>query len=335
MKSKSIFFGCLGGLALLQLFPIDTRLPPITESLELHVVQSPPDQVFSILKNACYDCHSNNTRYPWYAHVQPLGWWMQSHIEEGRSELNFSEFGKWGAAERREVLDHCAALIEKGKMPLRSYLPMHPEARLDDARKTLLLHWLRHPDPGAIKTSLTTAPPDTCDDPDANPRCCFAAMPDSLTSDMTIAGPGEPGERLRLRGRMFQSDGKTPYPGVVIYAYHTNEKGIYAKKGDESGIHRRHGHLHAWCRTDAQGWYSIRTIRPAGYPDSRIPAHIHLVIWKPDGSEPYYIEDTVFDDDPLVDGQYRSDKGRRSGIVKIQRQPDGAWEGKRFTVLKK
>lgn len=342
MKAKNIFFGFLGGFALLQFFPINKTLPPTEAVQEFNMVQKPPGEVMTLLKHACYDCHSNHTRYPWYANVQPVGWWMQDHVEEGRTELNFSEFGRWSDFERREVLDHCARLIEKGKMPLPSYLPMHPEARLTPKQKALLVHWLRDPVPdtqpakGAKFVHLPSAS-DTCDD-NENVYCCFVGMPENLTSEMKIAGKNETGERLFLRGRVFKADGKTPYPEVVVYAYHTDAQGIYSKNGDETGIRRWHGRLHGWCRTDAEGWFSIRTIRPASYPNSRAPAHIHHVVRQPDGSAPYYINDTVFEDDKFVDDRYRETERRNggdSGIVKVQRQQEGTWEGKRFITLKK
>lgn len=338
MKAKNIFVGLLGGLALLQFFPIDKTLPPTQEALEFHVAQNPPDEVMSLLKNACYDCHSNHTRYPWYAHVQPIGWWIQNHIEQGRRELNFSEFGEWSDFERREVLDLCADLIEKGKMPLRSYLPMHPEARLTAGQKSLLVNWLRNPVPDSkvVKTALNISP-DTCDD-NEKVRCCFVGMPDNLNSEITIAGKDEPGERFFLRGRVFKADGKTPYPNVIIYSYHTDANGIYSKKGDETGIRRWHGRLHGWCRSDAEGWFTIHTIRPASYPNSRNAAHIHHVVQEPDGSEPYYISETVFEDDKFVDARYRANEkrsGMSSGIVKLGKDARGVWEGKRFVTLKK
>jgi protocatechuate 3,4-dioxygenase beta subunit len=337
MKAKNIFFGFVGSLALLQFFPIDKTLPPTKEAQEFHVVQNPPDAVFSLLKNACYDCHSNHTRYPSYSNIQPVGWWLQNHVEEGRAELNFSEFGQWNEHERREVLDDCANLIEKGKMPPVSYLPMHPAARLTGQQKAVLVNWLRAPmaDAKVVKTTLAVSP-DTCDD-NENVRCCFVGMPDNLTSELKIAGEDELGERLFIRGRLFKADGKTPYPNVIVYSYHTNSKGIYPKKGDETGIRRWHGQLHGWCRTDSAGWFSIHTIRPASYPNSRAAAHIHHVVQEPNGSEPYYINDTVFEDDKFVDEKYRANEkrwGGSSGITKVQKQSDGTWEGKRFITLK-
>jgi protocatechuate 3,4-dioxygenase beta subunit len=339
MKAKNIFLGLFGGLALLQFFPIDKTLPPTEVAQEFHIVQNPPDAVFSLIKKACYDCHSNHTRYPWYANVQPVGWWLQSHVKDGRANFNFSEFGKWEKSEQLEVLGDCAKLIEKGKMPLGNYLPMHPEARLTAAQKTLLISWLRDPTSAISlsKFAKLQTPSDTCDD-NEKVRCCFVGMPDSLTSEIKIAEKNEPGERFFLRGRVFKADGKTPYAGVVIYSYHTDATGIYPKKGDETGIRRWHGRLHGWCRSDAEGWFSIHTIRPASYPNSRNAAHIHHVIQEPDGSEPYYINDTVFEGDPFVDDTYRANEkrgGGSSGIVKLGKDAQGVWEGKRFITLKK
>jgi protocatechuate 3,4-dioxygenase beta subunit len=142
---------------------------------------------------------------------------------------------------------------------------------------------------------------------------------------------------LLIRGVVYKADGKTPYPNVILYSYHTDETGIYPKKGGETGIRRWHGRLHGWCRTDAQGRYSIRTIRPASYPDSRNAAHIHHVVQEPGGREPYYINETVFEDDPFVDRRYREQERRNggsSGILKLVKDTRGVWQGKRMIVLK-
>lgn len=188
----------------------------------------------------------------------------------------------------------------------------------------------------AVGPPAATLARDTCDDSDANPRCCFRDMPSVLNPDMVIAGPDEPGERIAVRGYVYKSDGKTPYPNVLLYAYHTDQRGVYAKKGDETGIRRWHGRLHGWCRSDERGHYSISTIKPASYPNSRNPAHIHVVVQEPDGSEPYYLNDIVFSGDPYIDERYRagekSGKGG-SGILKLVKDRQGVWESKRLIVL--
>lgn len=90
---------------------------------------------------------------------------------------------------------------------------------------------------------------DTCEGPDANINCDFTGMPEKLTSVMNIAKETEAGTRMIIKGKVLKADG-TPYPDVIIYAYHTDNEGYYSKKGDEKGVQKWHGHLHGWCRTD-------------------------------------------------------------------------------------
>ncbi len=110
---------------------------------DISTLISTPDSVRSLLQNACYDCHSNITRYPWYTNVQPMGWLMAKHIREGKEELNFSEFG--GYSPRRQVskLTGIANSITENTMPLQSYLWMHRSARLSTAEKMLIKNWIQ------------------------------------------------------------------------------------------------------------------------------------------------------------------------------------------------
>ncbi|WP_207435429.1 intradiol ring-cleavage dioxygenase [Sabulibacter ruber] len=175
-----------------------------------------------------------------------------------------------------------------------------------------------------------------CDDPDAPIDCCFRNMPQPLTSTMTMAELQEPGERLVLSGTVYQPDGKTPYQNVVMYAYQTDHTGHYTKKGTETGVQKWHGHLHGWCKTDQNGRYEIRSIRPAPYPSNTMPAHIHAAL-RPEGKPAVYISDFVFKDDPLVTQQYLAtipDVGG-TGIVDIRKNKQNTWTGTRDIVLKK
>jgi Haem-binding domain len=95
----------------------------------------------TVLASACYDCHSNRTRYPWYAKVQPVGWWMAHHINEAKGELNFSEFGAYSAKRAARKLDAIVDQVEQGDMPLNSYTWMHPAARLTAAQRKLITGW--------------------------------------------------------------------------------------------------------------------------------------------------------------------------------------------------
>ena len=102
-----------------------------------------PDSMQVILKNACYDCHSNNTNYPWYVHIQPMGWIMKKHIKQGKEVLNFSEFGNYSARKQLSKLTGIANSISDDNMPLASYKWMHKNARLTMEEKTLIINWVQ------------------------------------------------------------------------------------------------------------------------------------------------------------------------------------------------
>ncbi|MEC5146332.1 heme-binding domain-containing protein [Chitinophaga sp. 212800010-3] len=101
-----------------------------------------PADVQTILKDACYDCHSNNTIYPWYANIQPVAWWLANHVNEGKEELNFSEFGTYSAKRRLNKLKKTGKEVTEGDMPLSSYTWMHAGARLTSSQKNTLTKWI-------------------------------------------------------------------------------------------------------------------------------------------------------------------------------------------------
>ena len=104
-----------------------------------------PMEVEDILKVACYDCHSNNTRYPWYASVQPCAWWLADHVNEGKRELNFSNFITRPIAVQNKKFDEIAKEVEEKEMPLHdyTYLGLHKEANLTDAQRQIIVNWAR------------------------------------------------------------------------------------------------------------------------------------------------------------------------------------------------
>ena len=158
--------------------------------------------------------------------------------------------------------------------------------------------------------------------------------PASLTWETRIAPAAEPGEPMRIEGRVLQADGRTPAPNVVIYAHQTNAEGLYANGTDESEWSRRNGRLRGWVRTDPEGHYAFDTIKPAPYPDRTMPAHVHLMIGEA-GRRPYYIDDIVFDGEFGVTPTYRKHQELRggSGIVTLKRGPDGRWIAHRDIFL--
>lgn len=106
------------------------------------VAFSPPPAVREVLKNACYDCHSDHTRYPWYSNVQPLGWWLARHVDEGKGELNLSEFGSYSKKVQLRKLNQMSETVNNREMPLPSYTWGHPEARLTDQQVATFTEWI-------------------------------------------------------------------------------------------------------------------------------------------------------------------------------------------------
>ncbi len=101
-----------------------------------------PAKIGDLLKTSCYDCHSNNTNYPWYNKVQPISWFLEGHIEEAKEELNFSEFGDYSNRKRKSKLKSIISQIKDDEMPLSSYTLMHKDARLSESEKLDLQNWL-------------------------------------------------------------------------------------------------------------------------------------------------------------------------------------------------
>ncbi len=100
-----------------------------------------PDSIVRLVKTSCYDCHSNNTNYPWYAEIQPLAWWLDHHVEEGKNELNFSDFAAFNLRFKSHKLDEVMDEVKSQNMPLKSYLFAHGEARLTDQQRLAIVQW--------------------------------------------------------------------------------------------------------------------------------------------------------------------------------------------------
>lgn len=112
------------------------------QSKHLATLYPLPANVDTILMVACYDCHSNNTRYPWYAEIQPVGWWLNDHIQHGKGDLNFSEFASYRIRKQYRRLQQIRDLVEKNEMPLSSYLLEHKDAVLNQQQKEMLFAWV-------------------------------------------------------------------------------------------------------------------------------------------------------------------------------------------------
>lgn len=162
----------------------------------------------------------------------------------------------------------------------------------------------------------------------------FERDADTLSASARMHPEGQPGEPLRLTGRVLSADGHRPVPSVIVYAYQTNADGYYADGTSETEWSRRHGNLRGWVRTDAEGRYQFETIKPAPYPGQSFPAHIHLTVLEP-GRRPYYIDDVVFEGEFGVTRAYRERMELRGGdgAVRLGRTDEGVWTAERDIIL--
>lgn len=108
---------------------------------DISTAYNEPDNVHAILNKACNDCHSNNTRYPWYNNVQPIAWWLHSHVQDGKHGLNFNEFTTYRISKQYHRMQDIIDEVKEGDMPLSSYTIIHTDARLTDQEKATLTNW--------------------------------------------------------------------------------------------------------------------------------------------------------------------------------------------------
>ena len=140
---KIFFYTILIALLLFQLYPKPAKNVSATiNANDITLVHNVPPDVQQVLKTSCYDCHSKNTVYPWYAAVQPVAMWMGNHIVEGKNNLNFSEFGSYSIRRKYKKLEEISEQVKKDEMPLSSYTIIHRNAILNEARKLLLTNWV-------------------------------------------------------------------------------------------------------------------------------------------------------------------------------------------------
>lgn len=165
-------------------------------------------------------------------------------------------------------------------------------------------------------------------------------IPAHTSAADTSPGWNLKGQKILLTGTVYQPDGMTPAPGVLLYYYQTNPEGRYLHKPEEprsmapNAQGQTHGYIRGWVKSDAEGRYWIYTIRPGTYPSRDFPAHVHVTVKEPNAINEYYIDDFVFDDDRLLTSAYRQRQECRggSGVVRLV-QRDGLHIGERNIFL--
>jgi Haem-binding domain len=133
--------GLLTILVVMQFFQPERNTTALDPELDMLEVTVPPGQIVNLIQSACYDCHSIQTDYPWYAKISPLSWFLHKHIENGRENMNFSEYGQKGKAGKIGLLVDFCEVLDAGTMPLRGYMLLHKNARLSQEEKEILCTW--------------------------------------------------------------------------------------------------------------------------------------------------------------------------------------------------
>ncbi|WP_166967045.1 heme-binding domain-containing protein [Yeosuana marina] len=128
---KIIAWIALVALVVIQFFPVTLNKSDTIPQSDFMIVNQVPATIKNQLQVSCYNCHSNNTDYPWYSKIQPAAWFLEDHIKEGKDELNFNEWDTYSSRRKNSKLRSIIKQIESGEMPLESYTLIHGGARLD------------------------------------------------------------------------------------------------------------------------------------------------------------------------------------------------------------
>ena len=122
----------------IQFVPVDKTNPPVSGEIKA------PENVMQILRTSCYDCHSNESVWPWYSNVAPVSWLVVNDVNEGREYLNFSQWQSYSGEDKAEDIEEIWEDVQEGEMPSWYYLPLHPEARLSDKDKEMIKNWVEN-----------------------------------------------------------------------------------------------------------------------------------------------------------------------------------------------
>ena len=126
----------------IQFIPTTRNQSDTVPSTDFMLVNNVPETIQKKLQVSCYDCHSNNTQYPWYNKIQPVAWFLEDHIKEGKAELNFNEWGDYSDRRKNSKLRSIISQIEDGEMPLDSYTLIHGEAKLSSEDKLEIINYI-------------------------------------------------------------------------------------------------------------------------------------------------------------------------------------------------
>jgi len=140
---RILFILLVATFIVLQFFGIERGNPEFDQKADFISIEKPPAEVEKMIKAACYDCHSNETIWPWYSYIAPASWIIEEHVIDGRDNLNLNDWGDYELEDRAYIIEEMIEEIEDGEMPLPGYDILHPDAKLTDDQKEALYKWLR------------------------------------------------------------------------------------------------------------------------------------------------------------------------------------------------
>lgn len=154
---KKILIFLLFALLVIQAFRPEKNLQAEPSSKSIATLYTIPADVKNLLDAGCNDCHSNNTKYPWYSNIQPVAWWLDDHIRDGKKELNLDSFAAYNLRRQYHKMEEVIEMVKEKEMPLESYTWIHKDAKLTDAQRALLTGWSE----GIIKAMQQKYPIDS------------------------------------------------------------------------------------------------------------------------------------------------------------------------------
>ncbi|HAJ82345.1 heme-binding domain-containing protein [Zunongwangia profunda] len=146
-KSTIILISVLAIFSVLQFFRPTKNISEEMSNKDILKAEDPPRDVSRILVTSCYDCHSNNTKYPWYSEITPVNFYLDDHVKDGKRHLNFSEWAALSSEKKAHKIEEIGEEVERGKMPLDSYVWLHKEANITEKEKQILLDWVKNYEP--------------------------------------------------------------------------------------------------------------------------------------------------------------------------------------------
>ena len=141
---KIIALILLVGFVGIQFVPTDLNQSDTVPKTDFLLVNNSQENISALLQESCYDCHSNNTEYPWYNKVQPVAWFLEDHINEGKEELNFNEWDAYSNRRKNSKLKSIISQVKDDEMPLASYTLIHKDAKLSNSEKTLIIDYMKN-----------------------------------------------------------------------------------------------------------------------------------------------------------------------------------------------